>query len=135
MKIAGIVLGALTLLVLLYGVATVWFINPSVAREIRDNPEGERARKVMMLTLPSGKSIPVNYWREGDKVFAAADGGWWRELRGDGVPVTVFVRGEELRGRARTVEDDPEYRSRVFAQLRPTAPSFTGTMIEIQLAR
>jgi hypothetical protein len=108
--------------------------NPRVERELRKEPDGERARKVMLITLPSGKTIPVNYLREGDVVYAGADGRWWRELRGDGARVELLVRGETLTGRARAIEDDPDHRADVFSRLRPTAPKFTGTLVQIDLA-
>ena len=50
------------------------FVNPGVAEELRAEPDGDRAQKVMLLTLPSGREIPVNYLREGDRVYAGADG-------------------------------------------------------------
>ena len=56
--------------------------NPQVELELRQRPDGERARRVMLVTLPSGRALPVNYLREADKVYAGADGRWWRELRG-----------------------------------------------------
>ena len=34
--------------------------NPGVVRELIEDPEGERAARVMLLTLPSGRRIPVN---------------------------------------------------------------------------
>jgi hypothetical protein len=110
-----------------------WWINPRVARELREDPEGERARKVMLLTLPSGKETPVNYLREGDTVYAAADFPWWRELRGGGGPGSVLIRGETLHGHIRAVEDDPDLRTSVFERLRPTAPAWAGTLVVIEL--
>jgi len=110
-----------------------WVANPRVVQELRDHPDGERAKKVMLLTLPSGKSIPVNYLRDGDVVYAAADYPWWRELRGGGGPGSVFIRGETLHGHVRAVEDDPALRESVFARLRPNALSFAGTLIVIDL--
>jgi hypothetical protein len=108
-------------------------MNAGVERELREDPNGERALKVMLLTLPSGKNIPVNYLREDGTVYAGADFPWWRELRGDGGSVTVLIRGESLRGYARAVEDDVELRSSVFRRLRPTAPAWTGTLVEVTL--
>ena len=110
-----------------------WWANPRVIRELREDPQGERARKVMLLSLPSGKAIPVNYLRDGDTVYAAADFPWWRELRGGGGPGSVLIRGETLPGRIRAVTDDPELRASVFARLRPSAPGWTGTLVEITL--
>jgi hypothetical protein len=116
-----------------YWIYTELYANPRVAREIAEHPDGERAQKVMLLTLPSSRQIPVNYWREGDIVYAGADGAWWKELRGQGRPVTVFIRGEELEGIGRAVRDDPEYTERIFAKLRPGALAGFGTLVEIRL--
>ena len=133
MKWAVIV--GVVLVVLIVGNAFVysWWINPRVVRELREEPDGERARKVMLLTLPSGKAIPVNYLRDGGTVYAAADFPWWRELRGGGGPGSVLIRGETLPGHVHAVEDDPELRKSVFERLRPTAPSWTGTLIVVEL--
>lgn len=108
--------------------------NPRVAQELREEPDGERARRVMLLTLPSGRELPVNYFQEGDLVWAGADGRWWRELEGEGEPVTVLVRGAERLGTARAVLDDPAYTEEVFAKLRPNAVKGFGTLVEIRLA-
>ena len=133
MKWLGIVLvGGVVLLV---GGAFVysWWTNPRVIRELREDPQGERAQEVMLLTLPSGKALPVNYLRDGDTVYAAADFPWWRELRGEGGRAGVLIRGETLYGQIRVVKDDPEPRESVFARLRPTAPRWMGTLVVIEL--
>ena len=124
--------------VLVAAAAGVWLYttqvaNPRVARELVEDPNGERARKVMLLTLPDGRQIPVNYLREDTMVYAGADGSWWKALVGEGVPVTVLVRGETLRGRARAVLDDPAYTEQIFAKLRPDAIEGFGTLVEIRL--
>ena len=77
--------------------------NPRVEREIREDPTGERAKKVMLLTLLGGRTIPANYLEEDGRLYAGADGRWWSELDGDPRPVEVLVRGETRRGRARAV--------------------------------
>ncbi len=107
--------------------------NARVERELRENPGGERAKKVMLLSLPSGRTLPVNYLREGSFVYAGADGRWWRELRGEGGLVRVWIQGRELAGHGRAIEDDPERRAAVFARLRPSAPLLFGTLVEIRL--
>ena len=107
--------------------------NPRVIRELFEDPHGERAQKVMLLTLPSGRRIPANYLREGDFVYAGADGGWWKELGDAGVEVRVLVAGESFSGIARAVRDDPAYRDRIFRRLRPTAMPGFGTLVEIRL--
>lgn len=116
-----------------YGVYMVRFANPRIARELREDPDGQRAKKVMLLGLPSGREIPVNYLREGDRVFAGADGPWWRELRSGAAPVTVLIRGETFAGRGRAVLDAPDYTARVFEKLRPNALPGFGTLVEIEL--
>lgn len=116
-----------------YAVASRLWINPGVVRELRENPDGERARKTMVLTLPSGRVIPVNYLREGDTVYAGADFPWWRELQDGGGRGSVLIRGQEYEGRMRAVLDDPELRSSVFDRLRPTAPKFWGVLVVIEL--
>ncbi len=110
-----------------------WWINPGVIRELQEDPQGERAKKVMVLTLPSGDEIPVNYLRDGNTVYAAADFPWWRELGEDGGRGSVFIQGETLEGHVRAVTDDPELRESVFARLRPSAPGWAGTLVVIDL--
>ena len=137
MKIITIV--GILLSLLLLAVVGIWFYydsvaNPRVVRELMAEPDGERAQKVMLLTLPSGRRLPVNYLREGDRVYAGADGTWWKELGGDGVPVTLLVRGENLTGTARAVRGDPEYTAEVFSRLRPNAIKGFGTLVEVRLA-
>lgn len=107
--------------------------NPRVVEELRTDPQGERAGIVMLLTLPDGRVLPVNYRREGNQVFAGADGRWWRALRDGDVPVTVTIRGETLPGRARVVFDDPDYKRDVFARLRPNVPKWLPAWLDAQL--
>ena len=107
--------------------------NPRVTRDIQDNPDGEQARKVMLLGLPGGRVLPVNYLREGNQVFAGADGPWWRAVRDGNAPVTVTIRGETLRGRARVVLDDPDYKRSVFERLRPDAPGWLPAWLDAHL--
>ena len=113
--------------------------NPKITKELNSEPNGERAAKVMLLTLPSGKTIPVNYLREGEFVFVGADGRWWREFQHDGKRVEVFIRGEALEGNAVAMTEDPEYRDDIFERLRPTVPTwmpeyFKGVLVRIEIA-
>jgi len=137
MKLLGIVLivvvTAVPLILLGFWLYTEQIANPRIARELVEQPDGERARKVMLVTLPSGRSIPVNYLREGDRIYAGADGTWWKELAGQGGRVSVVVRGETLSGLARAVRDDPVHTKQVFARLRPNAIEGFGTLVEIEL--
>jgi hypothetical protein len=125
---------ALAVLIVGYAVYMARVANPRVERELREHPDGERARKVMLITLPSGRTLPVNYLREGNTVYAGADGRWWHELRGQGAPVELLVRGQTLVGQARAIEDDADHRSGVFDRLRPSAPKLFGTLVQVDLA-
>lgn len=133
MKIAGFILVGLSLLLVGYGLYMTQIANPRVERELAEHPDGERAKRVMLLTLPSGRRIPVNYWREDELVYAGADGRWWKELEDGPAAVRLLVRGERLRGTARAVRDDPEYTERAFSKLRPNAIKGFGTLVEIRL--
>ena len=118
---------ALPLLSMLYAAVR----NPSVERELMDDPQGETAQKVMLIGLPSGRRLPVNYLQEDGRLYAGADGRWWRELEAGPRVVQVLVRGETFEGRARAVLDDPDYTKDVFSRLRPTAVPGFGTLVEI----
>ena len=107
--------------------------NPRVVRELQDDPQGERAGIVMLLALPNGRTLPVNYRREGNQVFVGADGPWWRAVREGDAPVTLTIRGEELRGRARVVLDDPDYKRDVFERLRPDVPKWLPAWLDAHL--
>ena len=123
----------LPVLALGYAVYLTQWINPRVVRELREDPRGERAKRVMLLVLPSGKALPVNYLRDGRRVYAAADFPWWRELRDGGGRARALIQGEMLRGHLWAVRDDPALRDAIFARLRPNAPRFLGTMIVLEL--
>ena len=138
--IAGILL-ALILLVAGYLGYTHFVTNPAVAEQILSDPDSELAHRVMLLSLPDQdgvRVIPVNYLREGEQVFAGADGGWWRSLAAGNVPVTLQVRGKTLVGRARVELEDQAYIDQVFSRLRPTVPGWlpdwaNGKLVVIDL--
>ena len=104
-----------------------------MAKELRDNPGGERAELVMLLIFQDGRELPVNYLREDDQVFVGADGRWWRAFRDGNVPVTVFIKGQEYAARARTVMNDPEYTREVFERLRPNVPKWLPDWLDAYL--
>lgn len=102
--------------------------------ELRENPQGEKAKKVMILTLPDSTSIPVNYIREDNSVYTGADGRWWRQLRGDGAAVSVLIKGEELSGVGQAVENDRARRRFILEKVRPGFVWLTPSVpIEITL--
>ena len=140
MRWIGIALGVVVLLVAAIALYSATIGNARVVAEVRCSPQSERARKAMLLTLPDGRSLPVNYLREGDFVYAGADGPWWRTLRGDGAGVTLLVMGEQLQGHATAIENDPARTRDIFSRLRPTAPTWlpewlNGVLVVIELER
>ena len=114
-------LGALALLVTAYILYAQLIGNPRVVEELRNNPDGPRAARAMLLTSPDGRVLPVNYLREGNRVYAGADGRWWRAFRDGGAPVSLLIKGERLTGHATLELDDQAYVDDVFSRLRPAA--------------
>ena len=112
--------------------------NARVIEELRGDPTGPRAARVMLITLPDGRNYPVNFLREGDRVYLGVDGLWWRAFRGTAQPVTLLIRGETTSGRALAILDDPVRTEAVFARLRPSAPTWLpgrmrGVLVEVTL--
>lgn len=112
--------------------------NSKVANELLTNPEGERAKRAMLITLADGRVFPVNYLREGNTVLMGIDGRWWREFVGDGQSVTMLIKGQQLKGHATTIVDKPNYTADVFTRLRPKTPAWlprwlNGKLVVIDL--
>ncbi len=133
-----IVVTALALLIGAYLLYMTIIVNPRTVTEIQTNPQGERARIVMLMTFPDGRQIPMNYLREGNKVFAGADGRWWRAFVNGGSPVSMLIRGETVSGHAVVILDDPVHTHEIFARLRPTVPKWlpdwlNGKLVEVTL--
>ena len=138
MKKAGVIVGVLLLILVSYRLATAEDTNARVSADIRTNPAGERAQRSMIVMLADGRQYPVNFLRKGPLVFMGIDGRWWREFLGDGQPVSLYLQGENLKGHARVILDDPEYTLRIFAELRPKWPAWlprwiNGKLVEIKL--
>jgi hypothetical protein len=130
-----IVTVVLAVLVVAYLAFQAFVTNPRVIETLRTEPDSATARRVMLLTLPSGRAVPVNYLREGGIVYAGADGRWWRELDGKPAPVSVLIRGETLSGVATAVRNDPAHTEDVFKRLRPTSYKWIGgVLVEIALS-
>ena len=111
--------------------------NAKVTQELRANPNGETAKRVMLLSFED-RTLPVNYLREADQVFIGVDGPWWRAFDKGAVPVKLLIQGDKLAGMAATVRDDPAYVDDVFSRLRPTVPEWlpdwlNGILVVIQL--
>lgn len=114
-------------------VYVTWYMNQGVIEELERHPEGQRATETLLLTLPAGRRIPVNYLEDGATVYVAADGPWWRQFRGDGAETVLLIRGETRRGRGRVVLDDPDFVADVFARLRPNVPDWLPRWLDGKL--
>ncbi len=123
-KVIVLVVVVLFVVVAGYRTYATLVISPRVTEELRSSPRGERAARVMLLTLGDGREYPVNYLQEDNKVFVGVDGRWWREFEGAGSPVNMLIRGEVIKGHAVVVLDNPGYTHDVFSRLRPTAPAW-----------
>ena len=135
--LVGLIVALLLLFTGYYGYLR-FVSNPQVIAQLKSADGGPRAGKVMLVTLPDGQQLPVNYLREGGTVFVGVDGRWWRQFHDGPQSVTLRIRGESLSGRARAVLDDPAYTAAVFGRLRPSAPTWLpgrlgGVLVEIAL--
>lgn len=101
------------------------FINPILKLVLRSPLHGLVSRNLMLITFTGRKShhiytTPVEYQRVGDTIMVLSRKGraWWKNLQG-GVPVTVNVHGQELRGQAEIVPADEQIIKQVFHQMHP----------------
>jgi len=140
MKVLKWILATLVMVVAASFATFFLFVNPMILNEIKNKSTSEIAKEALVLTLKSGKEIPVNYLREGNQVFVGADGPWWREFEDGPTPVKLVIKGETFTGSATVVLDDPEYTHEIFLRLRPTAPEWLpdwlkGKLIVINLVQ
>jgi len=111
--------------------------NAKVALELREDPQGARAAKTMLITFGE-RTLPVNYLRESGVVYMGIDGRWWREFADSPQPVELFIQGERYFGQARAKLDDPKFTEDIFSRLRPTVPEWlpdwlNGKLVIIEL--
>lgn len=82
------------------------------------------SKNIMLVTYTGRKSgqvytIPVNYLRQ-DDIFTTTSfrqRTWWRNLRG-GAPITIRVKGQNLKAEANVIEDDQGVTTGLMAYLR-----------------
>jgi hypothetical protein len=84
-------------------------VNPALTAILRSPIHGLASGRVALITYTGRRSareytIPCFYRDKGDEVTIAVGWPdrkvWWRSLTGDGGPVSLLVRGQELRGHA-----------------------------------
>jgi len=78
----------------------------------------------MLITVTGRKSgkmhtTPVNYIRDGDNitVFSLRNRVWWRNLRA-GAPVTVRIKGQDLKAIGESIEDKKAIAAGLLAYLQ-----------------
>lgn len=134
-RIALIVCIFLALAIGAYALYFTQVANPKVITELRAEPNGERAQRVLLLTFPSGKTLPLNYWHDGGMVYLGADFSWWKAFSDGDIPVRLFIRGREYNGRARVIRNDPAFKAKIFAVLRPTVPKWLPHWLDAELVQ
>ena len=97
--------------------------HPLVPIILQSEQHGLLSDSVMLITLKKRdsaemKTFPVDYLREGNRVYIGSDSGWWKHLEG-GAEVTMLMQGTEYTGWATPILDDPERSSAGFKKLRP----------------
>lgn len=98
--------------------------NPIMRSILRSPLHGLISKNTMLISFTGRKSgkvytTPVNYVRDGDNftVFSLRNRIWWRNLRG-GAPVTVRVRGQNLKAFGESVEDKKAVAAGLLAYLQ-----------------
>lgn len=86
-------------------------VNCLVVALLRSRLHRVLSRRVLLLTFTGRRSsrtftIPVNYWREDDRVLIRTRSTWWKNLEA-GAPVTVLVEGHEHPGWATVASGHP----------------------------
>ena len=88
------------------------FVNKTMKFILRSPAHGIVSKTVLLITFTGRKSgktytTPVDYSQDGDQVTIFTHANWWKNLRG-GAPVTLRIRGREVRGLAEPVAEDKE---------------------------
>ncbi len=114
----------LTLIAVLAGLSLLAVAyHPLVPIILQSERHGLLSDGVMLLTLKKRdssemKTFPVDYLREGNRVYIGSDSDWWKHLEG-GAAVSLLIQGTEVTGWATPIIDDPERSSAGFRKLRP----------------
>ena len=87
-------------------------VNQAMKFVLRSPAHGMVSKTILLLTFTGRKSgktytTPVSYSQAGDQVYIFTHADWWKNLR-RGTPVTLRLRGRELRGLPEPVAEDKQ---------------------------
>lgn len=111
-------------------------LNRSVIDELTSSPQGDRAQRLLLLTLSDGREIPLRYLQLQQDVYVGAGGRWWRQFQTP-VQTHMLLRGQRVLVTASAVLDDAALHRRVFGELRnpwlARLPRWLGGGVLVQL--
>jgi deazaflavin-dependent oxidoreductase (nitroreductase family) len=88
------------------------YVNQAMKLVLRSPVHGMVSKSLLLITFTGRKSgktytTPVSYSQYGDRVYIFTHAGWWKNLRII-APVTLHIRGRDLRGLAEPVAEDKQ---------------------------
>ena len=87
-------------------------VNQTMKFILRSPMHGVVSKSMLLISFTGRKSgktytTPVSYSQTGDQVRIFTHADWWKNLR-SGAPVTLRLRGRELKGLAEPVAEDKQ---------------------------
>ena len=87
-------------------------VNRTMKFILRSPMHGMVSKSILLISFTGRKSgktytTPVSYSQTGDQVRIFTHSNWWKNLR-SGAPVTLRLRGRELKGLAEPVAEDKQ---------------------------
>ena len=87
-------------------------VNQTMKFILRSPMHGVVSKSILLISFTGRKSgktytTPVSYSQTGDQVRIFTHADWWKNLR-SGAPVTLRLRGRELKGLAEPVAEDKQ---------------------------
>jgi deazaflavin-dependent oxidoreductase (nitroreductase family) len=112
-------------------------VNHAMKLVLRSPVHGMVSKTILLITFTGRKSgktytTPVSYSQFDDQVYVFTHATWWKNLR-SGTPVTLRLRGREVRGLAEPVAEDKQaIAARLIAHLRkvPSDAGFYGVTFD-----
>jgi len=112
------------ILLVLVGISVTLIVaHRLVPTILRSQQHGLISGHVMLITMKKRETadvitFPVDYLREGNRVYVGSDSAWWKHLQ-DGAEVRLLIKGIKVVGWATPILDDPERIREGFKKLRP----------------